>query len=83
MAPDQPSKHYYAQETTDAYAEGWDAHAAKPHAKTPPPNPYRVELQQIATTHAKRSARQVDHMAGDADLWDAGWRDWEIEGGRQ
>jgi len=78
MAPNNHRKEHHAHETTDAFAEGWDAREramAAGKCDVPPVNPYRVELAVIAELHSKRSARQLGNMARDADLWDAGWRE--------
>lgn len=78
MAPNQHRKPHYARETTDAFAEGWDAreHAiSNGRTAEEPVNPYRVELQVIEELHHKRSAREVAGMQRDAELWDQGWKE--------
>lgn len=72
MSPNRHQKPHHAHETTDAFAEGWDARErALPNETIK--NPYRIELASIEATHAKRSARQVEGMKHDAELWDQGW----------
>lgn len=75
MAPNRHQKAHHAHETTDAFAEGWDARERAMASNASPVNPYRVELAFIAEVHSKRSSRQLDNMSRDADLWDAGWRE--------
>lgn len=83
MAPGTPHRHHHAHETTDAFAEGWDAReqaVARGQKDHDPVNPYRVELQIVGELHSKRSARQVENMRRDAELWDQGWHErMEVE----
>ena len=80
MAPKHRKQHY-ARETTDAFAEGWDAHAETMGVKTV--NPYRAELAQIEASPIKRSARQVENMRRDAELWDQGWQEQAEDAGEE
>jgi len=71
-------KEHHTCETTDAYAEGWDARErALPNEVVK--NPYRAEIVEIAEQNLKRSARQVDARNRNAELWDQGWLDFEEE----
>jgi hypothetical protein len=76
MAPNQHKKSHHAHETTDAFAEGWDAReAAIATGRAESINPYRVELYVISKLHSKRSGRQLENMERDAGLWDQGWHE--------
>lgn len=69
-------KAHYAIETTDAYADGWDAHEARPTEQFPAGNPYHAELQRVAAGQVKPAVRQLRNLRRDARLWDQGWIDW-------
>jgi hypothetical protein len=67
-------KHHHGHETTDAYAEGWEARERALNNETVK-NPYRAEVEIIATKHTKRSMRQIEARMHDVELWDSGWND--------
>jgi hypothetical protein len=67
-------KHHHGHETTDAYAEGWEARERALPFETIP-NPYRVEMLAIAVKGTKRAKRQVEARVRDVELWDQGWED--------
>jgi hypothetical protein len=69
MAPMQYRRHYHAHETTDAFAEGWDAHEQTASAQ----NPYRILLTRIELAGPKRPPIQVENLRRNAELWDRGW----------
>lgn len=73
MSAGHRTKHS-GHETTDAYAEGWDARE-KALAFETVANPYRVEMVAIAAKKTKRSIRQVAARVRDVELWDQGWED--------
>jgi hypothetical protein len=69
-------KEHHTHETTDAYAEGWDARArALPNETVL--NPYRAEIAEIKELELKRSQRQVEGRLRNVELWDQGWMDYE------
>jgi hypothetical protein len=66
--------HHHQHETTDAFAEGWEAREkALPNETVA--NPYRVEMLAIALKGTKRAKRQVEARVRDVELWDQGWNE--------
>jgi hypothetical protein len=63
-------KGHHAHETTDAFAEGWDAcvHARPGESAV---NPYRAE--PAALCQPGRPAKRSSARERDAALWDQGW----------
>jgi hypothetical protein len=71
-------KGHHSHETTDAFAEGWDARQyALPNEVVV--NPYRAEIQYLARQNTKRSQRQIKARERDVVLWDQGWSECDQE----
>ena len=69
-------KEHHSHETTDAFADGWDARLdARYFPASQPVNPYRAEVELIAARGTKRSARQVAARVRNVELWDQGWKE--------
>jgi hypothetical protein len=62
---------HFQHETTDAFAEGWDAREKGVFLATQ--NPYRVELDAILAKKAKRTERQLEALRRNVELWEQGW----------
>lgn len=58
-------------ETTDAFAEGWDARERGAFLEVK--NPYQVELDGILARKAKRTAGQFEALRRSVELWEQGW----------
>lgn len=71
-------KEHHSHETTDAFADGWDARErALPNETVA--NPYRAELAIIAARHTKRSVKQAAARVRNVELWDQGWNECSEE----
>jgi hypothetical protein len=82
-------KEHHAHETTDAFAEGWDARArALPNEVVK--NPYRAEAEaeekarvlaaqavQRTPRGPGRPAKKSSARGRDIELWDKGWASFE------
>jgi len=70
-------KSHSGHETTDAFAEGWDAREQEASArfKSVVPNPYRAEIELISQKGTKRAKRQVEARLRNVELWDQGWQE--------
>lgn len=69
-------KGHHAHETTDAYAEGWDARERVGPQLMLKRNPYRTELAILIAAKPRTLARQVKAYEHNADLWEQGWADY-------
>lgn len=82
-------KEHHTHETTDAFAEGWDARAhALPNVTIQ--NPYRAEAEAEAKERAAQAVQRVPRAPGrpakrssarerDIVLWDQGWAWYEAD----
>jgi hypothetical protein len=82
-------KGHHTHETTDAFAEGWDARArALPNEVVK--NPYRAEAEAEAQALAEQAVLRVPRGSGrpakkssarehDIELWDQGWVSYEAD----
>jgi hypothetical protein len=71
-------KGHHSHETTDAFAEGWDARQyALPNEVVV--NPYRAEIVELSKQGTKRSKRQIAARERDVELWDQGWNECDQE----
>lgn len=75
MSEEPRKKGHSGHETTDAFAEGWDAREREANArfKSVVVNPYRAEIESIAQKGTKRAKRQIEARLRNVELWDQGW----------